>query len=67
MSMSPATQPPRAYVPYRKLIRNGHLSEAAAQYPEYVRRYNARVYVASFALWCVALVIPVHLLTQLVP
>lgn len=52
---------------YKKLIRNGHLSEAAAQYPEYVRRYNARVYAASFALWCVALVIPVHLLTQLVP
>lgn len=52
---------------YRKLIRNGHLAAAAEAYPEYVRRYNARVYVASFTLWCVALVIPVHLITQILP
>lgn len=52
---------------YSRAIRRGHLSHAAELYPAHVRAYNRVVVTASVVLSLAALVIGVHLLTQLVP
>lgn len=52
---------------YSRAIRRGHLSHAAELYPAHVRAYNRVVVTVSAGLMLVALVIAVHLLTQLVP
>lgn len=52
---------------YSRAIRRGHLSHAAELYPAHVRAYNRVVVIASASISLVALVIAVHLLTQLVP